>query len=102
MLSNQIHGAADPVASPDGTARRQGPHNALKDIDVEWWTIPAESAKNNLSYRVPLSPQAWSRVIRYHSGCITKGGRGGFTGSVSWSGRCLPRPAATIKGHPPL
>jgi len=29
-----------------------------KDIDGEWWTIPAEFAKNGLSHRVPLSPQA--------------------------------------------
>jgi integrase len=28
------------------------------DIDGEWWTIPAEFAKNGLSHRVPLSPQA--------------------------------------------
>jgi integrase len=28
------------------------------DIDGEWWTIPAEFAKNGLSHRVPLSLQA--------------------------------------------
>jgi integrase len=28
------------------------------DIDGDWWTIPAEVAKNGLSHRVPLSPQA--------------------------------------------
>lgn len=29
-----------------------------QDIDGEWWTIPAAVAKNGLSHRVPLSPQA--------------------------------------------
>ena len=29
-----------------------------KDIDGEWWTIPAEFSKNGLSHRVPLSTQA--------------------------------------------
>jgi len=28
------------------------------DIDGDWWTIPAEVAKNGLSHRVPLSSQA--------------------------------------------
>jgi hypothetical protein len=26
-----------------------------QDIDGEWWTIPAEIAKNGRSHRVPLS-----------------------------------------------
>ena len=29
-----------------------------QDIDGDWWTIPAEKAKNGLAHRVPLSPQA--------------------------------------------
>jgi integrase len=29
-----------------------------KDIDGEWWTIPAKFAKNGISHRVPLFPQA--------------------------------------------
>ena len=28
------------------------------NLDFAWWTIPAEKAKNNLTHRVPLSPQA--------------------------------------------
>lgn len=30
-------------------------------IDVEWWTIPAESAKNGLAHRVPLAPHSVSQ-----------------------------------------
>ncbi len=33
-----------------------------KDIEGDWWTIPAEFSKNKLSHRVPLSPQA-QRVL---------------------------------------
>jgi len=42
------------------TAQRGGEVHSMrwKDIDGEWWTIPAEFAKNGLSHRVPLSPQA--------------------------------------------
>ncbi|MBN1567415.1 MAG: tyrosine-type recombinase/integrase [Acidobacteria bacterium] len=42
------------------TAQRGAEVHALrwKDIDGEWWTIPAEFSKNRLSHRVPLSPQA--------------------------------------------
>ena len=29
-----------------------------KNIDGDWWTIPAEFSKNGLSHRVPLSPMA--------------------------------------------
>jgi integrase len=42
------------------TAQRGGEVHTMrwKDIDGDWWTIPAEFAKNKLSHRVPLSPQA--------------------------------------------
>jgi integrase len=42
------------------TAQRGGEVHSMRwdDIDGEWWTIPAEFAKNGLSHRVPLSPQA--------------------------------------------
>ncbi len=42
------------------TAQRGGEVHTMRwqDIDGEWWTIPAEFAKNGLSHRVPLSPQA--------------------------------------------
>ncbi len=42
------------------TAQRGGEVHAIrwKDIDGDWWTIPAEVAKNGLSHRVPLSPQS--------------------------------------------
>jgi integrase len=46
------------------TAQRGGEVRVMrfKDIDGDWWTIPAEFSKNGLSHRVPLSPQA-QRVI---------------------------------------
>lgn len=46
------------------TAQRGGEVHSMhwSDIDGEWWTIPAEFAKNGLSHRVPLNPQA-QRVI---------------------------------------
>jgi len=42
------------------TAQRGAEVHAMrwKDIENEWWTIPAEFSKNRLSHRVPLSPQA--------------------------------------------
>ena len=42
------------------TAQRGAEIHSMRwqDIDGEWWTIPAEFAKNGLSHRVPLSPQA--------------------------------------------
>jgi integrase len=42
------------------TAQRGAEVHAMrwKDVDGEWWTIPAEVAKNGLGHRVPLSPQA--------------------------------------------
>jgi integrase len=42
------------------TAQRGGEVHSMRwrDIDGEWWTIPAEFAKNGLSHRVPLSLQA--------------------------------------------
>ncbi len=42
------------------TAQRGAEVHSMRwgDIDGEWWTIPAEFAKNGLSHRVPLSPQA--------------------------------------------
>jgi integrase len=46
------------------TAQRGAEVRAMrwKDIDGDWWTIPAEFSKNKLSHRVPLSPQA-QRII---------------------------------------
>jgi len=32
------------------------------DLETNWWTIPAEKAKNGLTHRVPLSPQARSVI----------------------------------------
>jgi integrase len=42
------------------TAQRGGEVHSMrwKDIDGEWWTIPAKFAKNGISHRVPLFPQA--------------------------------------------
>jgi integrase len=42
------------------TDQRPGEVTSMRwqDIDGNWWTIPAEFAKNGLSHRVPLSPQA--------------------------------------------
>ncbi len=42
------------------TAQRGGEiaHMRKKDLDGDWWTIPGEFAKNGISHRVPLSPQA--------------------------------------------
>jgi integrase len=42
------------------TAQRPGEVASIRwqDIDSNWWTIPVEFAKNGLSHRVPLSPQA--------------------------------------------
>ena len=46
------------------TAQRGGEVCSMrwKDIEGDWWTIPAEFSKNKLSHRVPLSPQA-QRVL---------------------------------------
>jgi len=44
------------------TAQRLGEVRTMAwsdlDLDGEWWTIPAERAKNNLAHRVPLSEPA--------------------------------------------
>ena len=42
------------------TAQRVGEVLQMRwdDIDEGWWTLPATSAKNGMSHRVPLSPQA--------------------------------------------
>lgn len=44
------------------TAQRGGEVLSMRwedvDLDAGWWTIPADRAKNGLSHRVPLSPQA--------------------------------------------
>jgi len=42
------------------TAQRGSEVHSMRwsEIDGNWWTIPAEVAKNGLSHRVPLSPQA--------------------------------------------
>ena len=41
------------------TAQRGGEVLAMRwaDIAANWWTIPAEMAKNGLAHRVPLAPQ---------------------------------------------
>jgi integrase len=43
------------------TAQRPGEVSKMKwsqvDLFTGWWTLPAESVKNNLQHRVPLSPQ---------------------------------------------
>jgi integrase len=48
------------------TAQRRGEVLSMRwqDVDGPWWTIPAELAKNGLSHRVPLSPQAVSIIER--------------------------------------
>src|SRR5215217_6060091 len=42
------------------TAQRVGEVITMRwaDIDDDWWTVPSEDAKNELSHRVPISPQA--------------------------------------------
>lgn len=48
------------------TAQRGGEVLSMRwadvDLDAGWWTIPAERAKNGLSHRVPLNPQAVSNL----------------------------------------
>jgi integrase len=50
------------------TGQRRGEVLAMRwehvneDAGAWWWTIPAERAKNGLSHRVPLSPQAVTLV----------------------------------------
>ena len=41
------------------TAQRSGEVARMRwqDFDGNWWTVPAEHAKNGLTHRVPLSPQ---------------------------------------------
>ena len=43
------------------TAQRRGEILGMKwdelDLATEWWTIPAERAKNGLAHRVPLTPE---------------------------------------------
>ena len=41
-----------------------------EQIDGDWWTIPAELAKNGLAHRVPVSPQARSLLadVRQQTG----------------------------------
>jgi integrase len=48
------------------TAQRRGEVLSMRwqDVDDTWWTIPAELAKNGLSHRVPLSPQALAIIER--------------------------------------
>jgi len=49
------------------TAQRGGEVRQMRwsDIDfhTEWWTIPADRAKNGLAHRVPLNPQALDILI---------------------------------------
>ena len=46
------------------TAQRPGEAAAIhtEEINGEWWTIPAEKAKNKITHRVPLSPLARSII----------------------------------------
>jgi integrase len=55
------------------TAQRRGEVLSMRwqDVDGHWWTIPAELAKNGLSHRVPLSPQALTIL-----GGLRKGAKG--------------------------
>ena len=52
------------------TAQRRGEVAtcAWDDIQLKlgWWTIPAKRAKNNLSHRIPLSPQLNDLLIAIH------------------------------------
>jgi integrase len=44
------------------TAQRRGEITGMRwdelDLDAGWWTLPAERAKNGLTHRVPLAPEA--------------------------------------------
>ena len=51
------------------------------DIDAGWWTIPAEFSKNNLTHRVPLSPQAIRIIQTLQEGA--SGSRWVFPGRTS-------------------
>ncbi len=46
------------------TAQRSGEITRMRwqDIDGDWWTVPAEHAKNGLAHRVPLSRQACAEI----------------------------------------
>ncbi len=46
------------------TAQRSGEITRMRwqDIDGDWWTIPAEHAKNGLAHRVPLSRQTCAEI----------------------------------------
>ncbi len=50
------------------TAQRRGEVLGMRwdelDLDAGWWTIPAERAKNKMSHRVPLVPQALDLLRR--------------------------------------
>jgi integrase len=52
------------------TAQRRGEVCGLRwdelDLDRGWWTLPAERAKNKLSHRVPLGPQALAILRAIH------------------------------------
>jgi len=49
------------------TAQRRGEITGMRwdelDLDAGWWTLPAERAKNRLTHRVPLAPEA-TRILR--------------------------------------
>jgi integrase len=55
------------------TAQRRGEVLRMRwqGIDGTWWTIPAESAKNGRSHRVPLNPQALAILE-----CLREGAKG--------------------------
>ncbi|MCH9650812.1 MAG: integrase arm-type DNA-binding domain-containing protein [Deltaproteobacteria bacterium] len=57
-----------------------------KHIDGDWWTIPADVAKNGLTHRVPLSPQTHSLLDELHP----------ITGGTPWVFASQRRPGTHI------
>ena len=62
-MSGEIRGALKLILV---TAQRPGEVIGMHtdELDGEWWTIPAERAKNGKAHRVPLSPLALEIVIK--------------------------------------
>ena len=54
------------------TAQRRGEVLGMKwdelDLATEWWTIPAERAKNGLAHRVPLTPEVFKILDELKTG----------------------------------
>lgn len=75
------------------TAQRGGEVESMawKDVDLEagWWTIPSERAKNGLSHRVPLAPQAVSILKELQA----------LSGNRPW---VFPSPRKTIDDGKPV